>query len=164
MMRIDGEWACPSSVKRGKMTKPRNGGSKHDEAPIRRQQLRGRCQCVGQPPCACARRGAGWSRGGGESHKTTVPTNDLSSFALALQTQATTVPPDPWEATRTKQRRVSATKEVLLHGFSHSDCCGRGGLFGDGDGRGKRRSHARDNNAPSESHPAHDDVPQLMCV
>lgn len=38
------------------------------------------------------------------------PRRTTSSFSLALQTQAITVPSDPWEAIRTKQRRIRRRK------------------------------------------------------
>ena len=39
-----------------------------------------------------------------------LPRRTTSSFTLALQTQAITVAPDPWEAIRTKQRRIRRRK------------------------------------------------------
>ena len=39
-----------------------------------------------------------------------IPRRTTSSFTLALQTQPITVPPDPWEAIRTKQRRIRRRK------------------------------------------------------
>ena len=85
---------CGSSTKHGTMRLPSDDSSLEDDASVS-DTLPAHMSDEEQVGLVAAADGTKRS-----------PRRTTSSFSLALQTQAITVPSDPWEAIRTKQRRI----------------------------------------------------------